>query len=195
MTELPHTRTRTIHWAATAAALAALLGASALIQPSDATANPTETRAPASTAPDPAKARYPLQCGPGEAQGTTRGGREVETVDKGRSDFDGDGVAETIAVVRCKAMGGTPPSAVFVLTAPDRSGGRPEVAATLVPQKEGMTVRGLKVSGRTVSATLVGYSSPDVPRCCPDKQRKVKWEWKDGKFALTPGPVAGSASV
>ncbi|GAA2102180.1 hypothetical protein GCM10009801_76010 [Streptomyces albiaxialis] len=193
MTELPHTRTRTVHWVATAAALAALLGASALIQPSDATANPTATRAPASTAPDAARAEYPMRCAPGgpaKAQG-----KQVQVVDKGTADFDGDGTAETVAVVRCRAEGGTPPSAVFVLTAPEDRGGRPDVAATLVRQKEGMTVKGLKVSGRTISATLVGYSSPDVPRCCPDKQRKVKWEWKDGKFALTPGPVAGSASV
>ncbi|WP_326691823.1 MULTISPECIES: hypothetical protein [unclassified Streptomyces] len=180
MTELPHTRTRTVHWLATAAALAAVLGASALL-PSDATANPAP-QAASRKAPDPAKAHYPLRCGPA--------GTKVDVLDKGTADFDKDGSAETVAVVRCRAEGGTPPSAVFVLT--HAAGSRtPEVAATLVAQKERMTVQDLKVHGTTVSAKLLGYSSPDVPRCCPDKQRRVKWEWKNGKFTLIPAPVAG----
>lgn len=186
MTELPHTRTRTFHWAATAAALAAVLGLSGLLQPSDATANPaSRAAASAKRAPDPAKAHYPLECGRTPAART-------EVQDKGAADIDGDGVSETVAVVRCKAEGGTPPSAVYVLTPAAKKGGRPEIAATLVEQKERMTVRGLKVSGGTVAATLFGYSSPDVPRCCPDKQRKVKWEWQDGKFVLVPASVARS---
>jgi hypothetical protein len=180
VTDLPHTRTRTVHWLATAAALAAVLGASALL-PSDATANPAP-RAETGKAPDPATAHYPLDCGPA--------GTKTDVLDEGAADFDGDGAAETVAVVRCRAQGGTPPSAVFVLThaADSRT---PEVAATLVAQKERMTVKDLKVHGTTISAKLLGYSTPDVPRCCPDKQRRVKWEWKSGKFALTPAPVAG----
>lgn len=178
MTELPHTRTRAVHWLATAAALAAVLGGTALLQPATATTAP---KAPG-RAPDPAQARYPLDCGPA--------GAGIDVLDKAAADFDGDSAAETVAVVRCRAHGGTPPSAVFVLSGPaeDR---RPRIAATLVEQREGMSVRDLAVRGTTISATLLGYSSADVPRCCPDKRRTVKWEWREGKFALRPGPVAG----
>ncbi|MBO8190396.1 hypothetical protein ITI46_01495 [Streptomyces oryzae] len=177
MTELPHTRTRAVHWLATTAALAAVLGGTALLQPATATPAPASGKAP-----DPARARYPLDCG--------TSGAGVDVLDKAAADFDGDGTAETAAVVRCQAHGGTPPSAVFVLSgAPD--GRRPRIAATLVEQREGMSVRDLGVRGTTISATLLGYSSADVPRCCPDKRRPVKWEWREGKFALRPGPVAG----
>ncbi|NGO70969.1 hypothetical protein [Streptomyces boncukensis] len=187
MTEQPHSRSRTVHWVATAAALAAVLGASAAIQPSASGAAARAT-APTGAAPDPAKARYPLDCGPS-------GTAEPQVTAKGTADFDGDGSAETVAVVRCRAQAGTPPSGVFVLAAPQRPGARPRVAATLVPEKERMAVTGLRVDGRTVAATLLGYSSPEVPRCCPDQKRKVKWEWRDGKFALIPGPAPGSAGV
>ncbi|MDJ1132215.1 hypothetical protein [Streptomyces iconiensis] len=187
MTQLPHTRTRTVHWLATTAALAAVLGASALLQPADATANPAESTARASGAPDPGAAHYPMDCGGASAR--------TDVLDKGTADFDGDGLAETVAVVRCKAEGGTPPSAVFVLAHPAHKGAPPRIVATLVRQKERMSVKDFTTGAGTVSATLLGYSSPDVPRCCPDKQRKVKWEWKNGKFALTPAPVAGSVSV
>ncbi|MGI5351255.1 hypothetical protein ACQEU8_24215 [Streptomyces sp. CA-250714] len=180
MTELPHTRTRAVHWLATAAALAAVLGGTALLHP--ATATPAPGTGAVGRAPDPDRARYPLHCGPA--------GTRTDVLDRAAADFDGDGTAETVAVVRCRARGGTPPSAVFVLSRTADTG-RPRIAATLVEQREGMSVRDLAVRGTTLSATLLGYSSADVPRCCPDKRRTVKWEWREGKFALRPGPVAG----
>ncbi|MGP3974622.1 hypothetical protein ACTWQF_11555 [Streptomyces sp. 8N114] len=180
MTELPHTRTRAVHWLATAAALAAVLGGTALLQP--ATATPAPATGASGQAPDPDRARYPLDCGPS--------GAGIDVLDKAAADFDGDGTAETVAVVRCQARGGTPPSAVFVLSGTAQSG-RPRIAATLVEHRERMSVQDLAVRGTTISATLLGYSSANVPRCCPDKRRTVKWEWRQGKFALRPGPVAG----
>ncbi|GAB2794237.1 hypothetical protein [Streptomyces daliensis] len=197
MTELPHTRTRTVHWIATAAALAAVVGVSAMVQPPDATAGPAASGPSAATArggtaaapaPDPGKARFPVECGAGT-------GAKVDVVDQGSADFDGDGQRETVAVVRCQSGTGTPPSGVFVLAPAKEPGERPQVVATLVRTEEKMNVTDFTVRGRTVSATLLGYSSADVPRCCPDRQRKVKWEWKAGKFVLVPAPVAGSAGV
>ncbi|MGP4004688.1 hypothetical protein [Streptomyces sp. 8N706] len=188
--ELPHTRTRPVHWLATAVALAALLGASALVQPSPATATPPVAVADAPAAPlpvradgpDPGKARYPVDCGP----------ETVRVVQDGSADLDGDGRAETVAVVRCNAGFGTPPSGIYVLAHPAGGKGAPRVVETFLDPKQGMSVTGFAVRGRTVSATLLGYSSADVPRCCPDKQRKVKWQWHEGKFGLIALPVAGS---
>jgi hypothetical protein len=185
VTELPHTRTRMVHWLSTAVALAAVVGGSAMIQPADATAQPTLSTTAAAPGPDPKKADFPVNCGRGPYA-------KVVVVDQGSADFDGDGRSETVASVRCQSGTGTPPNALFVLASAAEADKAPRVVATMLRTKERMTVQDLKVRGRTVSAKLLGYSSPSVPSCCPDKQRKVKWEWKAGKFALRAAPVAGS---
>jgi hypothetical protein len=189
--DLPHTRSRPVHWLATGTAVAVVVGASALIQPAGATATPSTgipgahvsaSPATASNPPDPEKAKYPMDCGPERA----------EVIDRGSGDLDGDGRQETVAVVRCATGFGTPPSGIYVLGESAGEEGVPRVVETFLDPKEGLSVSDFAVHGRTVSATLLGYSSKDVPRCCPDRQRKVKWQWRDGKFRLTPLPVAGS---
>ncbi|WP_037678144.1 hypothetical protein [Streptomyces albus] len=183
-----------MHWLTTATALAAVLGAAALVQPPDATATPpvaVEQRAEAGepagaekpeAAPDAEAADYPLECG----------GGETEVVDRGSADLDADGRPETAAVVRCAAGMGTPPHGVYVLGSAS-GGGAPRVLETLVDPAEKMNVTDFAVDdGGTISATLLGYSGPDVPRCCPDLERKVEWHWRDGKFRLTALPVPGS---
>lgn len=174
----PHSRPRPLHWLGTAAALAAVLAGAALVGPGDATAT---APAPAG-APDALAARYPVDCGPARA----------EVVRQAPADLDGDGRAETVAVVRCPSGAGTRPSGVHVLARPAAPGAAPRVVATLVDAGQGMSVTGLEAAGGTVSATLLGYSSASVPRCCPDRRRVVKWHWKEGKFILAPQPAAGS---
>ncbi|MCI0383912.1 hypothetical protein LJ221_05760 [Streptomyces sp. CNQ085] len=159
--------------------MGALLGAFALLDPTGADATQPRGAAVPAPGPDADTARYPLECGPAEA----------EVVDRAAVDFDGDGRAETVAVVRCAAGIGTPPSGVYVLAHPARRGGAPRVAGTLVDPGEGMAVQDLTVRDRTVSARLLGYSSPGVPRCCPDRARDVEWEWRGGKFVLEAAPT------
>ncbi len=188
--DLPHTRTRPVHWLATTAALAAVLGAAALVQPADATATPPVAARQAPEAgvpvpgggPDPVAASYPMECG----DAGTR------VVDQASSDLDGDGRVETVAVVSCDAGIGTPPTGVYVLTQGAEADAEPKVVETLMDPAERMNVKNFSVAGRTVSATLLGYSSAEVPRCCPDQERAVEWHWRDGKFRLTALPVAGS---
>jgi hypothetical protein len=76
---------------------------------------------------------------------------------------------------------GTPPDAVYVLTLAADSGG-PRLVATLVEPKERRTVTGLAVRDGQVEATVLGYSSADVPSCCPDVEEDVNWRWTDGAF-------------
>lgn len=38
------------------------------------------------------------------------------------------------------------------------------------------------MSDRTVTARLLGYSSPSVPRYSPDVKQLAKWRWTGGKF-------------
>ncbi|MFI9722449.1 hypothetical protein ACIHFE_22785 [Streptomyces sp. NPDC052396] len=176
---LPHTRTRSVHWLVTAVTLAAVLAGAALVGPGDDTATAS---APPAAAPDPHTARYPLNCG--------RAGLDV--VGQGGAGLDGDGRPETVAVVRCASGGGTPPSGVYVLEPSAEPGGVPRVAATLVDPAQKMSVTGFSVRGGVISATLLGYSAPSVPRCCPDLRRSVQWRRQGGKFTLTAAPVAGS---
>ncbi|MYY80203.1 MULTISPECIES: hypothetical protein [unclassified Streptomyces] len=188
--ELAHTTTRPVHWLAVAAALAAVVAGSAVLQPDPATAAQTgpgtHSRAAAGAAapvpaPDPAAVTFPIACGP------------VEPVVKNKAsgDLDGDGRPETVAVVHCEAGSGTPPDGIYVITRPKT--GKPRVVATLVDPKDRQNATGLTLRDGAVTATLLGYSTPDVPRCCPDQKDRAKWQWKDGTFKRTA--PAGARSV
>lgn len=173
--ELAHTHTHPIHWLATATALAGVVALSSVVQPGSATAaqpGPGTKAAPAATAPpDPAGVTFPIECGPAAAV----------VRKKASGDLDGDGSPETVAVVHCDAGSGTPPDGVYVLT---QGGGakKPRVVATLVDPKARQNVTDFAVRDGAVTATLLGYSSADVPSCCPDVKAEAKWQWKNGTF-------------
>jgi hypothetical protein len=177
--DLSHTHTRPIHWVATATAVAAVVALSSVLQPDAATAAQSNDgaaagpkNAPAHIAPpDPAAVAFPLECGPVKAL----------VQKKASGDLDGDGSPETVAAVRCDSSMGTPPDAVYVITR-DADGGKPRVVATLVDPKDRHTTTELSVHDGVVRATLLGYSSADVPSCCPDVTDDVKWQWKNGAF-------------
>ncbi|WP_191869947.1 hypothetical protein [Streptomyces virginiae] len=178
---LAHTRTGPLHWLATATALAAVIAAAGLVQlatgtPAGTTGTTTAeepaANGPEATAPDAAAATYPLDC---------KGAPRTVTA-TAHGDLDGDGRPETVAAVRCDAGSGTPPHAVYVLTQDPAEGSRPRVVATLLDTPQRQTATELTVRDRAVTATLLGYSGPEVPRCCPDKKQLAKWRWTDGKF-------------
>ncbi|MFD7922835.1 hypothetical protein ACFV3R_26895 [Streptomyces sp. NPDC059740] len=180
--DLPHTRTRPVHWLATAAALAAVVGAAAFVQPAAATAKPARHTASA-PAPDAAKASYPLHCDPDP----------VAVVQHASGDLDGDGRPETVAVARCRTGIGTPPGGLYVL-APAHGTPAPRVVAELVSPKQQTNIEDLKVTHGTISATLLGYSAESVPRCCPDRRTAVRWQWRGGKFVESEHEVAPPAA-
>ncbi|WP_329212778.1 hypothetical protein OG257_30870 [Streptomyces sp. NBC_00683] len=188
--DLAHTDTKPVHWLATAAAMAAVVAAAGLLQPDAATAtasasehrtNAQHGAAPAAEAPDPADAAFPLDCG-------TAG---YTVADQAAGDLDGDNRPETVAVVHCAAGSGTPPSGVYVLT--QASGAAPRVVATLVDPAQKITVTDFAVRDGLVAATLLGYSSADVPRCCPDEQESATWQWKGNAFIKSAGPAGDTA--
>ncbi|MCQ9136007.1 MULTISPECIES: hypothetical protein [Streptomyces] len=181
--ELAHTHTRPIHWVATATAVAGVVALSSLLQPGHATAAQSagpparSVAAPATTGVD-----FPLQCGPVTAL----------VVKKATGDLDGDGAPETVAVVHCDAPMGTPPDGVYVLTH-GRDDTHARVVATLLDPKARNTVTSLTISDGAVLATLLGYSTADVPSCCPDVKDSARWQWKDHKFLRTT--PAGARNV
>ncbi|MFJ4575182.1 hypothetical protein ACIP4W_27945 [Streptomyces sp. NPDC088846] len=174
--DLAHTDSRPLHWLATATAMAAVVAAAGMLQPDPAASASTTHRTTAQhgtapvAAPDPERVAYPLECA----------GVGSVVAQQAPGDLDGDGRPETVAVVHCDAGSGTPPSGVYVLTR--GSGAAPRIVATLVDPAQKMNVGDLAVRDGVVSATLFGYSSADVPRCCPDHQEKVTWRWKGGAF-------------
>lgn len=178
--DLAHTHARPAHWLATAAAMACVVALAGLVRsdPATATAGPaTRARqAPADApAPDAATATYPLTCvGVPTAVPRTASG-----------DLDGDGRPETVAAAHCRAGSGTPPQGLYVLTGAAGGSGGARVVATLVAPGDALSVAGLAVRDGVVTATLLGYSSPDVPRCCPDERRTVEWRWSGGTFLRT----------
>ncbi|MET4662337.1 hypothetical protein ABID80_006097 [Streptomyces sp. PvP037] len=175
--ELAHTYARPIHWVATATALAGVVALSSVLGPDAATAaapapGPQTKSAPAHIAPpDPAAVEFPLECGPVKAV----------VKKKASGDLDGDGRPETVAVVHCDAPMGTPPDGVYVLTRA-AGGGAPRVVATLADPKDRTNVDDFAVRDGQVTAVLLGYSSADVPSCCPDVREGVKWHWENGTF-------------
>ncbi|MFD6281861.1 hypothetical protein ACFWFI_40840 [Streptomyces sp. NPDC060209] len=187
--DLAHTDAKPVHWLATATAMAAVVAAAGLLQPEAATATASASEhhvatqhgsAPAA-APDPARVTFPLDCGPvGQAVAQSAPG-----------DLDGDGGPETVAVVRCAAGSGTPPSGVYVVT--QRNGAAPRVVATLVDPAQKLGVTDFTVRDGRVSATLLGYSSADVPRCCPDELESASWQWKGNAFIKSAGPAGSTA--
>ncbi|OIJ64485.1 hypothetical protein [Streptomyces mangrovisoli] len=180
--ELAHTHTRPIHWVATATAVAGVVAFSSILQPGSATAAPTNagaepTAAPTAPAPSTTGVHYPLNCGPVKAL----------VVKKASGDLDGDGRPETVAVVHCDAPMGTPPDGVYVLTQ-GANAKKPRVVATLVDPKDRQTVTDFAVRAGVVTATLLGYSTDDVPSCCPDVKKTAAWQWKGGAFVRSaPG--------
>ncbi|MET8951472.1 hypothetical protein ACWEO4_27315 [Streptomyces sp. NPDC004393] len=173
--ELAHTTTRPIHWVATATAVSGVIALTSLLQPGAATAAQPQVRTKAAPVaalpPDPSKVRFPLDCGP----------TKVLVAKRATGDLDGDGRPETVAVVHCDASMGTPPDAAYVLTqAADAT--EPRVVATLVDPKERLTVTSLAVHDAAVTASMLGYSSPDVPSCCPDVKSSAEWQWRGGAF-------------
>lgn len=188
--DLAHTDARAVHWLATATAMAGVIALAGLLQPDAATATASASEhgvttrhesAPVAEAPDPAGVTFPLDCA----------GAGQTVADSAPGDLDGDGGPETVAVVHCAAGSGTPPSGVYVVTR--RIGAAPRVVATLVDPAQKLTVTGLAVRDGRISADLLGYSSADVPRCCPDEQERASWRWEGNAFVRSSAPAGGSA--
>ncbi|MFF8914591.1 hypothetical protein ACF08M_15005 [Streptomyces sp. NPDC015032] len=181
--DLAHTDSKPLHWLATATAMAAVVAAAGMLQPDPvASASTTAQHGTAPVAaPDPERVVYPLGCG----------GTGSTVAQQAPGDLDGDGLPETVAAVHCAAGSGTPPSGIYVLTR--GSGAAPRIVATLVDPAQEMSVGDLSVRDGVVSATLFGYSSADVPRCCPDQQEKVTWQWKGGAFVRSAQAAPTSA--
>ncbi|MFD2122534.1 hypothetical protein ACFSNO_28450 [Streptomyces cirratus] len=174
---LAHGGAGPLHWVATATAMAAVIAAAGLLQPEPATGTPVTATAaaaagPPAAAPDAHAVTYPLDC-KGVPQAVTA---------TAQGDLDGDDRPETVAAVRCDAGSGTRP-ARHLRPDPGQGERRPATRrGHLARSRTTPDGHGPHISDRTVTASLLGYSSPAVPRYSPDTRQLAKWRWTGGKF-------------
>ncbi|MFE4515049.1 hypothetical protein ACFRMQ_12775 [Kitasatospora sp. NPDC056783] len=176
-------RTAPWHWAVALAGCGAVVGAALAASPATGTpvsAHPAPTALAATAGPDPAQVQLPLDCGP----------FPVKTA-LGVSARLGDGRPATVVAAHCATETGTPPDAVLLLDfGPD---GRPRVAATLLAERENLTVSRIAVrSDGAVTGHAQGYSGEDVPRFRPDISLDLTWTPKGGGWerSQTAAPVS-----
>lgn len=89
------------------------------------------------------------------------------------------GTPATVVVARCDSGAGSPPSGVYVVAGDDAAA---HVTATLVSPADAVQVSGLSTTGGVVTVTGRGYSTPDVPRCCPDTDVALRWHVVSGQL-------------
>jgi hypothetical protein len=95
------------------------------------------------------------------------------------------GRAAAVVAAHCNAGAGSPPSAVFLLRDAAGAGpARPEVTETLVGLDRDLLVQKVTVGAGAVEVTAYGYSTGDIPRCCPDRHLSLGWRWNGS--ALVP---------
>ncbi|MFB6891806.1 hypothetical protein ACFCX4_21145 [Kitasatospora sp. NPDC056327] len=178
-------RTAPWHWAVTVAGCAAVVAAALAASPASGTpgpARPVPRALPAAAAPDPARAELPLDCGPFPVK-----------VSIGFAADLGGGRPGTVTAAHCAAENGTPPDAVYLLGAgPD---GRPAVVATLLSERENLTVSRLALrSDGVITGHAQGYSSDDVPRFAPDISLDLTWTRRGGGWdrSQTAAPLSAT---
>lgn len=177
--DLSHTHTRPIHWVATATAVAGVVALSSVLQPDAATAAqsadkaaaPGPKSAPAHIAPpDPATVAFPWNAAPSRPW-CRRRPPATSTATAAPKRWPRCTATHPWAPrpTACTSSHGTPTAASPASWPPSWT---PRTAA-LPPNS---------VRDGVVRATLLGYSSADVPSCCPDVTDDVKWQWKNGAF-------------
>ncbi|MFD5464208.1 hypothetical protein ACFWIQ_15510 [Kitasatospora sp. NPDC127059] len=186
LTRPGHARTAPWHWALALAGCGAVVAAALAASPATGTPLPARGGTPkalaASTAPDPAKAQLPMDCGP----------FPVKTVLTVPAEL-GEGHPGTVVAAHCDTDTGTPPDSVYLLGfGPD---GRPAVVATLLADRENLTLNRLAVrSDGAITGHAQGYSSDDVPRFRPDVSLDLTWTPKGGGWvrSQSAAPVGRS---
>ena len=173
-----HARPALRHWALVAAGCGAVIAGALAASPAAGSTGPGGPSGPVvravgdTDAPDPAKVQLPLDCGP----------FPVKVALRVSASFDGRPL--TVAAAHCAADNGTPPDGAYLLGAgPD---GRPVIQGVLVRPEEGLTVTEVRLrSDGTITGRAKGYSTPDIPHCCPDLTVTLTWTQHSGQWTRT----------
>jgi hypothetical protein len=195
---VPGARSGPWRWLAVAAGCAALVTGTMAAAPSvqataavpagstdagtTASGSDTPKALSAGVAPDATKAALPLECGPLPTTVTLSFAADL-----------GDGTPATVAAAHCQAGAGVAPDGVFVIT--PGPGGTPQVHDVLVDWHQGYTITRLALrADGTITAQARGYSTGDVPRCCPDLSVDLSWTRHGGTFTRTEHSAPSAAA-
>jgi hypothetical protein len=99
----------------------------------------------------------------------------------------------TVAIVlaTCVAGAGTPPTAALVYDAA-ASATVVHLGQTLFTTDENWQPEpgGLIADGASLTMRVYGYSSEDLPRCCPDLHTTLSWRWQANGYVVVDGGPA-----
>lgn len=115
---------------------------------------------------------YPVDCG-GETVGEVLAYAEPAP---------GKNVA--VVAISCRAVAGSPPSAVLVYDHAEAAN-KATPAATLLEYNDNWTPLRTNASGTELTIVVSGYSSHDVAQCCPDMEVELVWAWSGDSYELT----------
>lgn len=89
-----------------------------------------------------------------------------------------------LVLVTCDAGAGTPPVELYVFDNAD-SATTPHLADTLVTAADNWQANEVIADEATVSLPVHGFSSAEVPRCCPDITATLTWVWNGNAYQPT----------
>ncbi len=87
-------------------------------------------------------------------------------------------------VAECAAGAGSPPSGVYTLTG---SGAATQLNQTLVKPSSQVLVSALHLTAQGVQVVGSTFSTPTVPRCCPDKTVSLSWRAQGDQLVAQTG--------
>lgn len=105
------------------------------------------------------------------------------------ADVTADGVPDALVRARCDAAAGSPPSSLFAYAGSAGAAGAvggPAPLGPLVTERDDVLLGAVTVADGVVSVKATSWSGPDVPRCCPDVQRVLRWRWDGTELAPSP---------
>lgn len=59
------------------------------------------------------------------------------------------------------------------------------LADTLIRSEDNWLANDVVIEGDRVSVAVRGYSTSDIPRCCPDVSATLEWHWIADVYELT----------
>jgi len=91
--------------------------------------------------------------------------------------------AVALVLVTCNAGAGTPSVELYAFDRTGRSS--PRLSQTLVSAADNWQANHIEVHSDSVSLPVFGFSSVDVPRCCPDVTATLAWRWNGSAYDST----------
>jgi hypothetical protein len=98
------------------------------------------------------------------------------------------GMTVAVVMARCDAGAGSPPTSLIVY---DRATSRTSAHQLQVlmdgSSPDGAIASGFTAADKTIRSDIVEYSSPNIPRCCPDQHYTRTWVWQGDSYHRLAG--------